>query len=90
MVFIVIIGGIGTVSGPILGSVIYELLDEYLSHYPGWSNIILGAIAILVIIFLPDGIMGTLQKKLHFEIFSQKRFSEHKPKKAIKENSNAA
>lgn len=90
MVFIVIIGGIGTVSGPILGSVIYVLLDEYLSHYPGWSNIILGAIAILVIIFLPDGIMGTLQKKLHFEIFSQKRFSEHKPKKAIKENSNAA
>ena len=38
----------------------------------------LGAIAILVIIFLPNGIMGTLQKKLNFEIFSQKRFSEHK------------
>ena len=89
MVFIVIIGGIGTVSGPILGSVIYVLLDEFLSHYPGWSNIILGAIAILVIIFLPDGIMGTLQKKLHFEIFSQKRFSEHKPKKS-KENTDAA
>lgn len=90
MVFIVIIGGIGTVSGPILGAVIYVLLDEYLSHYPGWSNIILGAIAILVIIFLPDGIMGTLQKKLHFEIFSQKRFSEHNAKKKIKENADAA
>lgn len=78
MVFIVIIGGVGTMSGPILGSIIYVLLDEFLSHYPGWSNIILGAIAILVIIFLPDGIMGTLQKKLNFEIFSQKRFSESK------------
>ena len=84
MVFIVIIGGVGTMSGPVVGAVIYVLLDEYLSHYPGWSNIILGAIAILVIIFLPDGIMGTLQKKLHFEIFSQKRFSEPKVGKGIK------
>ena len=78
MVFIVIIGGIGTVSGPILGAIIYVLLEEFLAHLPGWSNIILGAIAILVIIFLPNGIMGTLQKKLNFEIFSQKRFSEHR------------
>lgn len=78
LVFIVIVGGIGTVSGPIAGAIIYVFLDEYLAHYPGWSNIILGAIAILVIIFLPDGIMGTLQKKLNFEIFSQKRFSEPK------------
>ncbi len=80
MVFIVIIGGIGTVSGPIVGSIIYVFLEEFLAHYGGWSNIILGAIAILVIVFLPDGIMGTLQKALHFEIFSQKRFSEPKTK----------
>ena len=90
MVFIVIIGGIGTVSGPIVGAVIYVLLDEFLSHYPGWSNIILGAIAILVILFLPSGIMGTLQKKLHFEIFSQKRFSEPKQKRRDKKQAEAA
>ncbi len=88
MVFIVIIGGIGTVSGPVVGAIIYVLLEEVLAKLPGWSNIILGAIAILVILFLPDGIMGTLQKKLHFEIFSQKRFSE--PKKGIKERANAS
>ena len=76
LVFIVIIGGIGTMSGPIVGTVIYIILDEVLAQLPaGWSNIILGIIAILVILFLPDGIMGTLQKKLRFEILSQKRFS---------------
>lgn len=84
LVFIVIVGGIGTVAGPMVGAVIYVILDEFLAHYAGWSNIILGAIAILVIIFLPDGIMGTLQKKLNFEIFSQKRFSEPKKIKKAK------
>lgn len=78
MVFIVIIGGVGTMSGPIVGAIVYVLLEERLAAFPGWSNIILGVIAILVILFLPDGIMGTLQKKLNFEIFSQKRFSEPK------------
>ena len=76
LVFIVIIGGIGTMSGPIVGTVIYIILSEVLAQLPaGWSNIILGIIAILVILFLPDGIMGTLQKKFHFEILSEKRFS---------------
>ena len=77
LVFIVIIGGIGTMAGPIVGTIIYVLLDEVLAKLPsGWPNIVLGLIAILVILFLPDGIVGTLQKKLHFEILSQKRFSK--------------
>ena len=83
LVFIVIIGGIGTMAGPILGTVVYVALSEVLAKLPaGWSNIVLGLIAILVILFLPDGILGTLQKKFNFEILSQKRFSEDKPKKA--------
>jgi branched-chain amino acid transport system permease protein len=76
VVFIVIIGGIGTMAGPIVGSIIYVALAEILADFPGWSNIILGLIAILVILFLPDGIMGTLQKKFNFEILSQKRLSK--------------
>lgn len=76
VVFIVIIGGIGTMAGPIVGSIIYVALAEVLADFPGWSNIILGLIAILVILFLPDGILGTLQKKFNFEILSQKRFSK--------------
>jgi len=90
MVFITIIGGVGTMGGPILGGIIYVILSEFLAHFPGWSNIILGAIAILVILFLPDGIVGTLQKKLNFEIFSQKRLSEPKKGKGLKEKANIA
>lgn len=58
MVFIVIIGGVGTIEGPVIGSVIYVLLCEYLAHFPGRSNIILGAISIFVILFMPKGIAG--------------------------------
>lgn len=76
VVFIVIIGGIGTMTGPIVGSAVYIALSEILAARPGWSNIILGLIAILVILFLPDGIIGTLQKKFNFEILSQKRLSK--------------
>ena len=60
-VFICIIGGTGTVSGPLAGSCVYVLLREFLAHYPGWSNIMLGIITIVVILFLPEGIIGTLK-----------------------------
>lgn len=80
MIFIVTIGGSGTISGPIVGSIIYVLLQEYLAHFPGWSNIILGIITILTILFLPRGIMGTVQNKLGFEIFSAK-YTLQKPKR---------
>lgn len=73
IVFIVIIGGVGTIEGPILGAVIYVLLSEYLSKYPGYSMIILGVIAIVVIVVLPHGIFGTLERKFKFELFSTKR-----------------
>lgn len=73
VIFIVIIGGIGTVVGPIVGAVIYVLLQQYLSQYVGIGMLILGVIAISVILIAPKGIMGTLQQKLRFEIFSSRR-----------------
>lgn len=62
-VFICIMGGTGTIGGPVAGAVIYVLLREYLAHYPGWSNIMLGVITLAVIFFLPDGIVGTIQSR---------------------------
>ncbi|NTV89826.1 MAG: branched-chain amino acid ABC transporter permease [Clostridiales bacterium] len=75
IVFIVIIGGIGTTAGPIVGSIIYVALSEYLSKYPGYSMVILGAIAIIVILVMPYGIVGTIQRKIGREFMSAKRHS---------------
>ena len=73
MVFAAIIGGIGTTVGPIVGAVLYVLLFNILSRYAGYSNVILGVIAIIVILVAPRGIVGTLQKKFGFELFSSRR-----------------
>lgn len=73
LVFIVIIGGIGTLEGPIVGSLIFVILSQGLAEYFSVSMLILGLIAILVILIAPKGIMGTLQEKLGFEILSPRR-----------------
>ena len=73
LVFITIIGGIGTIEGPIIGSFLYVFLHQWLSEYPSVSLLILGIIAIAVILAMPKGIMGTIQEKLGFEILSPRR-----------------
>ncbi|WP_258360998.1 branched-chain amino acid ABC transporter permease [Moorella sulfitireducens] len=73
MVFIVIIGGIGTIEGPLAGVVIYVLLRQYLYNYAGISMLVLGLIAIVLIHVAPKGFIGTLQEKLGFEFLSPRR-----------------
>ena len=73
LVFITIIGGIGTIEGPVVGAFIYVLLSQILAEYMSVSLFLLGAIAITVILVAPKGIMGTLQEKTGFEILSPRR-----------------
>ena len=73
LVFMVIIGGIGTIEGPVVGALLYILLSQYLAEYSTVSMLILGSIAIGVILVAPKGIMGTLQEKMGFEILSPRR-----------------
>jgi branched-chain amino acid transport system permease protein len=55
---IVIIGGIGTRVGPVVGAVVYVLLAEMLSAYPELHVAITGVILIAVVRFAPSGIWG--------------------------------
>jgi branched-chain amino acid transport system permease protein len=73
LLFIVIIGGIGTIEGPIVGAVIYVALQQIFSEYINVSQLLLGAVAIAVMLAAPKGIMGTLQEHLGFEILSPRR-----------------
>ncbi len=63
MIVMIVIGGLGTVLGPVVGSLIYfELYDLLLVHYPGVNLIILGIIVAIVVLFFPEGLIGLLRK----------------------------
>ncbi len=70
-----ILGGAGTVFGPVLGAGILECLSELtrnlLGSYSGVHLVVYGLILIFVIIFLPSGILGGLQ--MAFRKFSKER-----------------
>jgi len=54
-------GGLGTVSGPIVGSVVMVWLDELIwRQFPLLNLLILGVATVLLVLFLPRGIVGTL------------------------------
>jgi branched-chain amino acid transport system permease protein len=69
MIFIVVIGGIGTIEGPILGTILYSLIRENLANFGEWSFIILGAIAVTMMLVAPQGLWGMLRQRFHWEIF---------------------
>lgn len=59
-----IIGGLGTLVGPVLGAVIIQLLGYWLERWFGASwTLIYGIIFMLIVIFLPFGIVGTLRAR---------------------------
>jgi branched-chain amino acid transport system permease protein len=64
MIFAVLIGGIGTIEGPIIGTVVFFVLQQELSQYGTWYFIILGAVAIAVAIWAPRGIWGLISDRL--------------------------
>jgi branched-chain amino acid transport system permease protein len=69
MIFVTMIGGMGTIEGPIIGTVIFFVLQQNLAQQGAWYLIILGSVAVIVAIWLPRGIWGTLTARLRFELF---------------------
>ena len=58
----VITGGIGTLVGPVIGAMVFILVQEILSSYTEHWMIFTGAIFVLMVIFLPGGLVGTARR----------------------------
>ncbi len=58
----VTIGGIGTLIGPILGAMVFILIQEILSSYTEHWMIFTGFVFVLMVIFLPGGLVGTARR----------------------------
>ena len=64
MAFAVIIGGIGTIEGPIVGTIVYMVLQQTLQSYNAWYLIVLGIVAIVIALFARRGLWGTRGRAL--------------------------
>jgi branched-chain amino acid transport system permease protein len=77
MMFIVLIGGIGTLEGPILGSIIYfalrEVATDVLALSGSWYLVALGAAAMATMVFAPAGLWPVIRDRLGVDWLSVRR-----------------
>ncbi len=69
MAFATIIGGIGTIEGPIIGTAVYMVLQQTLASYNAWYLIILGVVAIVAALFAPRGLWGLVDARVNVRLF---------------------
>lgn len=61
---IVLIGGVGTISGALIGAAVYRLLQYYLDKWYGAaSDLLIGIAYVVLVLYLPFGIVGTWRAK---------------------------
>ncbi len=63
-VFMTLIGGAGSFIGPMLGSVIYTMLQAVVKMYTVYWPLTIGTIILLIVLFAPGGILGMIDKRM--------------------------
>ncbi|GIE35122.1 hypothetical protein Ait01nite_081670 [Actinoplanes italicus] len=69
MIFIVVIGGIGFIEGPLLGALVFFALQQLLSDYGSWYLILLGAIGMAAALWMPRGLWGLVRDRTGLSLF---------------------
>jgi branched-chain amino acid transport system permease protein len=69
VIFMVVVGGIGTLEGPFIGMLIYILLRELLADYGTIYLMLMGAIAIVIMLKAPSGIWGWVMQRYDLQLF---------------------
>ncbi|MGB3243532.1 MAG: branched-chain amino acid ABC transporter permease [Sulfitobacter sp.] len=78
VIFIVVIGGIGTIEGPILGVLVFFALQTLLADFGSWYLMILGGLGIVVMLFAPRGLWGLISDKTGVQLFPIRRLLTQK------------
>src|SRR3569832_22465 len=73
VIFITVIGGIGRVEGPIIGTVVFFLLRQTLADLGAIYLMILGGFAIIVMLKAPKGIWGLIADRFGWQVFPLER-----------------
>jgi branched-chain amino acid transport system permease protein len=62
LIIMVLLGGMGSVAGPIVGAVVFLLLEEFLSDITEYWQLIFGPFLVLVVLFARDGLLGLVSQ----------------------------
>ncbi|MDC7125033.1 MAG: branched-chain amino acid ABC transporter permease [Spirochaetales bacterium] len=63
----VVLGGMGSIPGAIVGALIITLLPEYLRAFSEYRMVIFGVVLVLVMVFKPDGMIPSIRQKYEFK-----------------------
>ncbi len=73
VIFMVVVGGIGTMEGPIIGMVIYFVLRQLLADYGTWYMMMMGLVAVLIMLKATEGIWGFVSGRYDLHLFPVRR-----------------
>jgi branched-chain amino acid transport system permease protein len=73
IIFITVIGGIGTMEGPVVGAIIFYLMQRYLADFGASYLILLGTLGILIMLFAPRGLWGLVTDRYGLTLFPTRR-----------------
>jgi branched-chain amino acid transport system permease protein len=63
VVLMTLVGGLGTVFGPVVGAFIYVTMENYLAQYGSWVTVIQGVIFVFCVLIFRRGVVGEV---IHF------------------------
>ena len=77
-IFMVVIGGTGSMEGPVVGTLVFWLLSKFFSDYGTWYLLGLGLLAIVTTIYFKQGLWGFVQQRWGWSLFpTQRRIEFH-------------
>lgn len=72
-IFMVVIGGLGRIEGPLIGALVFWALNKFFSDYGTWYLLGLGVLAIVTTIYFKQGLWGYLQQRYGWSLFPTSR-----------------
>jgi branched-chain amino acid transport system permease protein len=64
VVLMTLVGGLGTVFGPIVGALVIVSMQNYLASLGAWVTVVQGVIFVVCVLLFREGIVGVIAKKI--------------------------
>jgi branched-chain amino acid transport system permease protein len=73
VIFITVIGGIGRIEGPIIGTIVFFMLRQLLADLGSLYLLMMGAVAIVVMLWAPKGLWGMIAERFGWQALPLQR-----------------